>query len=253
MPRTIHTLMGEPMNEYAAAFEWRMTNDEIEVYKIAVLYEKEYRRIFLAAEDAGDRRNLVKRNILPQKTDPRKCSLFRYCWKLRRETRGLLEPSEYKQYITANLTIIKISPRVHVIEPTIICGDKAWIRYKIWKRRFEAKMDEAACVAPAPSVNTTSPKIIQEIDRTKKFLYERCEGEPSFDKLKGFIDSGMFKFWVATGKVSQFYVVMSPWVAKAGDVDKLAQQCSFSGPLMREKCTQEVKDYFGHEYSHEHR
>lgn len=243
--------METPVNEYAAIFEYNMTNDEIEAFKLAVLYEKEYRRIFLAAEDAADRRNFVKKNSLPRSKDPRKCGLFKQCWKMRRETRGLLQGDEYKLFITGNLTLAKVSPKMTIIEPTVICGDNAWIRYKIWKRKYDQKMAEVACTAPPPSVSTTNPKIIHAIDKTKKFLFERCDGQPTFDKIKAFIDSGIFKFWVMTGKVSQFYVVLSPFVSKACNMEELATQCNFSPALMREKCTQEVKDYFNHEYTHE--
>jgi len=231
--------------EYDAIFQWHMKPLEIEAYKLAVCYEKEYRRLFGETADG----QAVRRNSLPKRTDPRKSNLFRHCWKMRRETRGLIDSTEYRNYIIGNLTILKLQ-NAHV-EPNGICGDKAWIRYKVWKRKYDAKMAEVAATAPPPSVSTTSPKIIGQIDKTKKFLFERCDGEPTFDKMKNFIDTGIFKFWVATGKVSHYYVVISPFVARACDVDKLAEQCAFSAALMREKITEEVKGYFDYEYKHE--
>lgn len=234
-----------PVNEYDAIFQWNMSADEVEAYKLAVCYQKEFKKLFGETADGAT----IRRNSLPQRSDPRKSSLFRHCWRLRRETRGLLDSTEYRNYIIGNLTILKIQNAY--LAPNGLCGDKAWIRYKVWKRKFDQKMAEIACVAPPPSVSSTSPKIIQQIDRTKKFLFEKYEGAPTFDKLKATIDSGMFKLWAVTGKVSEFYIVLSPWVAKACDVAALAKQCSFSEALVREKCTDEVEGYFRHEYNHE--
>lgn len=234
-----------PLVEYDAIFQWNMSNDEVEAYKLAVCYEKEFRKIFGEEIDG----QTLRRNVLPMRTDPRKSNLFRHCWKMRRETRGLMESSEYKNYIVGNLMILKIQKAR--VSPNVICGDKAWVRYKVWKRKFDAKMADTSAAAPAPSVSSTDPKIIQQIDRTKKFLFERCDGQPDFDKIKGFIDSGFFKFWVATGKVSQFYIALSPYVGKAIGPEKLAEQCGFSIDVVREKITEEVKRYFSHEYRHE--
>lgn len=233
------------MHEYDTIFQWKMTSTEAEVLNLAVCYEREYRKLFTEIADGQD----IRRNSLPKKSDPRKSNLFRHCWKMRRETRGLLESHEYKLYILGNLTILKLQ-KAHV-EPNGICGDKAWIRYKVWKRHYDQKVSDIAATAPPPSISTTNPKIIYQIDKTKKFLFERCEGQPTFEKIKSFVDNGIFKLWVATGKVSQFYVVLSSFMAKACNVDKFSEQCSFSFKLLCEKCTPEIKEYFCHEYKHE--
>lgn len=231
--------------EFDAVFQWNMTPAEVDVYKLAVAYEQEFRKVF--GSDADGQSYL--RNRIPMRGDPRKSNLFRQCWRLRRETRGLLEPHEYRNYIKANLTIIKLH-NGHV-EPNCICGDKAWIRYKVWKRLYDQKMSDAGAVAPPPSVSSTSPKIIAEIDKTKKFLFERCEGEVSFDKIKNFVDSGIFKFWVASGKVSPYYAVLSPFLARTGNLDQIFTGCSTSQAVILGKITDEIRNYFNHEYKHE--
>lgn len=237
------------MDEFNAVFEWNMTNDEISVYKIALLYQEQYVKIF------GDKIDgqAIRINTLPKKTDPRKSSLFRYCWKLRRETRGLLEGHEFKHYLLGNLTLLRItSDRTgSPITPMSVTGDKGWIRYKIWKRKYDEKLAEVSATQPPPSVSGTSPKIIHEIDRNKKFLFEKCDGVPTAAKIKEFVDSGIFKFWVMTGKVSHYYCVLSPYMAVATDITEFADKCNFSANLIREKCTPEVQNYFKHEYTHE--
>src|SRR5574343_970582 len=169
---------------------------------------------------------------------------------MRRETRRLLEFSEYKNYIHANLLIIKINNGF--IDPNCICGDKAWIRYKVWKRRYDQKMAELNATTPPPSTNTTNPKIIAEIDRTKKFIFEHCEGEPTFDKLNLFVQNNIFIFWVASGIVFPYYVTLSPFIAKTGKMEDLCTAISSSIATIKEKTTQEVINYFKHEFSHEY-
>lgn len=228
-----------------AVFQWNMKPLEAEVFSLAVTYEQLFRKIFGAQADG----QAVRRNSVPKRSDPRKSNLFKHCWKLRRETRGLVESHEYKNYILANLTIIKLH-NGHV-QPNCICGDRAWVRYKVWKRLYDEKMAEAGCAAPPPSVSTTNPKLIGEIDRTKKFLFEKCEGEPTYDKIRQFIENGIFKLWVATGKVSPYYLVLSPYVKKTGAIDSLFSICPSSQGVINDKITPEVRNYFNHEYQHE--
>lgn len=233
------------MNEYTAIFDWDMTSEEAEVYKIAVLYEKTFKKVYGDEADGATRR----KNSLPMRGDPRKSSLFRNCWRMRRETKGLLEPSEYQTYVTGNVTVMKVMNGR--ITPSVICGDKAWLRYKIWKRKMDAKKDEVAAEhEPSAAVN---PKLIQQIDRTKKFLFEKCGGDPSIEKMKVFVESGMFKFWVASGKVSTIYVVLSPYVSRLCDLDGLAKDCSFSRAVFEELCVGPIRRYFSEEFSHEFR
>lgn len=231
-----------------AILEWNMTQDEAMVYKIACIYDREFRRIFPIRTDQM-RGSSFSRNTISRRGDPRRSYLFRHCWKLRRETRGLLEPHQWRQYIVANLTIIKLNDGS--VEPNSICGDKAWCRWKLFERWFNEKEAEKACVAPPPSVSTTDPKIVKEIDTTKKFLFERCEGEVTEEKIKDFIDNGIMRFWVMTGKVSRYYIMLSPLMDKFCNVEEFAEQCSFDPSLFREKISDEVREYFKHEYQHE--
>ena len=235
-----------------AIFEWSMTNAEAETYQLACIYDAEFRRIFKGIKNFGGE---VRRNTLPKRSEPRKSWLFKYCLKLRRETRGLLETHQYRQYVIANLSILKINYLKHEnisIEPNAICGDKAWLRWKLFERWRSEKETDVSSVPPIPSVSSTNVKIIKEIDRTKKFLYERCEGEPTCEKIANFVESGFLKLWIMTEKVSKFYMVLSPFVKESCDIEEFSESCSFDPILFRQKITDEVKEYFKHEYSHEY-
>ena len=52
-----------------------------------------------------------------------------------------------------------------------------------------------------------------------------------------------------SGKVTTYYVVMSPYVAD--HIKELAEDCTFDPSVYLGKVTPEVKAYFNHEFSHE--
>lgn len=236
--------MEDPL-KLEAILNWNMTPAEGEAFQLTIYYEQVFRELFGTEIDG----QTYRRNSLPKKGDPRKSVLFRHCWKMRRETRGLLELHEYKNYIHANLFIIKINNGQ--VLPNCVCGDKAWIRYKVWKRKYDQKMADVSATTPLPSVSTTNPKIIAEIDRTKKFLFERCDGEVTLEKIGNFIKKGLFKLWIASGKVSAYYVALSPFVANSCDISQLFSVCMSSLSVVQEKLTPEVRNYFRHEYHFE--
>ncbi len=223
-----------------------MTLDEGEVFHIALTYEQEYKKLF-ASQSEGQS---FRRNSLPRRGDPRKSNLFRQCWKLRRETRGLIEQRDYRHYIHANMFIIN-HYKGHV-EPNCMTGDKAWLRYKVWKRRYDIKLAETSAQAPPPSVSTTDPKLIADLDRTKKFLYERCDGKtPTLGDIERFKTSGILKFWIATSKISPYYLLLSPYIQKTCELTELFATCSSSAAVYRSKITTQVKDYFAYEFDYE--
>jgi len=224
-----------------------MTDDEAATYKIACIYEREFLKIFSKSREELDGQT-IRRNTLPKQRDPRKSNLFRYCWKLRRETRGLLESDQFQPYIVANLTIIKMN-KGHV-EPNCMCGYKAWARWKLHERWVREKASENAAEAPRPS-GASDQKVCMAIDQTKKFLYEKCDGDPTPEKINNFLENGFLKLWVATGKISPYYCVMSPLLQDK--VGYLSEVCSFDPVLVRERITAGVKTYFKEEFEHEYK
>lgn len=241
---SLNILMEKDMR-YDAIFEWSMTEPEVEAYKLAVLYEREFLKTFSGTQDLDGQGFRI--NTIPKRGDPRKSEIFRQCWRLRRETRGLLTTEQYEHYVKANLAILKINKAY--VAPNVICGDKAWIRWKVWERWYRQKCGDKSATAPAPSVSTTDPKIIRDIDRTKKFLFEKCEGEPTSEKIKTFLENGFFKIWIASGKLSIYYVMMSPYTQTY--IKELSQVCCFDPLVYSSKITSEVKNYFQAEFAHE--
>lgn len=226
------------MTRMQAIFEWNMTPDEAKAFRAACIWEELCKRIF------PDQR-LAK---LPDKGDPRKCNLFKHCWKLIRETRGLLDESSLKDYISANLHVLKTyNARV---EPNGICGDKAWVRYQVWKRLMEKKATHVEADTP-PRPLVVNPKITKELDCTKRFLFEKFDGEPTFDKTKEAVDGPKMKYWVSSGKVSHYYLLLSPWIKKMDALEKLAKGVGFDVTVYQANLNADLQEFFNREFKHE--
>lgn len=221
----------------------KMSSEEAETFKLALIYENEFSKIFKNIDG-----QTYRRNFLPRKKDPRDSYLFRQCWKLRRETRDLLEPSEYKNYIQSNLFIIKTNEG-H-IQPNCINGDKSWIRYKVWKRIYDKKLAEKNSKLEKKEVKLDHKKLA-EIDKTKKFLFEKCKGTPKYEQILDFIQSGSFNLWIATEKISPFYLSLSIFIDKAGMKNKLFSFSKVSEGFIKEKTTKDIIDYFEKEFDFE--
>jgi hypothetical protein len=227
------------MTRLDAIFEWNMTVQEAEAYKLCLIWEEQIKKLFPNGRFAR----------IPDKGDPRKCNLFKHCWKLHRLTRGLLKEDEYKLYVVANLHILKHHNAR--IEPNSLCGDKAWVRWRVWKRMYDKKALEVRGEEVPPSLSV-SPKIVIELDRTKLFLFEKSEGAPTKEKTKAFLERSM-KIWVSMGKVSYYYIVLSPWINELAKIEDLEQKYLFDASLYREKADEGVKAFFKKEFEYEFR
>lgn len=225
------------MSNYDAIFEWKMTEQEGETYKLAITWEEQTKKVCPECK-------LAK---LPKRSDPRKSNLFRQCWKLLRETRGLLKPNEYKMYIIANIQIIVANNGR--LEPNALCGEKAWIRWKVWKRLYDRKVLVKQGEAAPPKL-VIDPKVIKDLDCTKKFLFEKCDGEPTLSKIKTFFDKGKMSIW-AGGKISYFYLVLSPWVASFMNPQELGKNLGFDPKVYEQKVSDDVRKLFQIEYDYE--
>ena len=233
--------MAEKLTKLDAIFQWNMTVPEAETYKIALTWESELDK---HAPEHMKSPEWHRRNHISKHGDPRKSFLFKQCWKLRRETKGLLKEEEIRLYISANLTILKAHNAY--MEINTMCGEQAWFRWKIWKRLYDKKM---AQINNNPPPLPADSKLIRELARTKRFIFERCDGEPTKDKIHTFIQEGFFKVWILQTKISMYYVILSPFVKDF--LDKLSKDCIFDVTLFQEKLNQEIIDYFNFEFQHE--
>lgn len=81
--------------------------------------------------------NLINKK---SKKDPRKTVLFRYCYKLQRETIGILDEQDYKDYVFCQLKGLKnyIEKTGNLIQvtPNILNFDKGYKRWKYFKYKL---------------------------------------------------------------------------------------------------------------------
>lgn len=181
----------------------------------------------------------------PKKGDPRECMLFQYCYKAIRETQGLIPDNEYKLYIKAQLDVLKaidIGGRHPSIEPNCLAGDKAWVRWKIWKRQYD-KIAKGSSKEDVGLDVTPLADIIKELDTTKAFLVGRFEGIPKEEQvMMGHRD---MERWIALGKVSVYYASLSPWVKK------YCKTLLTDLELYAKSITPGVIDHFNKQFAHE--
>lgn len=229
------------LSKLDAIFEWNMSTPEAETYKLALMWEVEIRKY---APTHLQTPEWKRRNSLPFRGDPRKSILFKHCWKLRRLTKGLLKENELRLYIVANLTILRNYNAY--MEVNTLCGDKAWIRWKVWKKLYDRKTAELNSSPPPP---VAEDRLMRELLRTKRFFYEKCEGLPSIELVQKFIDAGSIRLWILQGKLSIYYVMLSPFFKQHAET--LGKECNFDPVLFKEKITNDIIDYFNYEFADE--
>jgi hypothetical protein len=182
---------------------YKMTPDEANAYKLCVVWSD------LCMEILPEYGHF---NI-PRKGDPRKSHLFRYCWKLLRETKNLIKDEDYSDYIRAQLEVmknIKIKDSSPRIDPMILVGEKAWRRWMLWKRRFD-RMEKARSLGSMEDIQVPTYVVVQSLEKTCEFLKQRFGKHPSPEQVQEAKSNKDLQQWVALGQVSPYYVLLSPF------------------------------------------
>ena len=219
------------MLEEEKILTFNMTYKEAKAYRLALLWISLCKK-FLPNDAA------VSMATLP-KGDPRKGYLFKQCWKLIRETDGLLEEQDYKYYFAAQIKMLKNvhkkTGHAHVSHNCFV-GEKAWVRWKIWKKKF----DEIAAETNIPVFAADNDALIKELDRTKVFLQKTAVSEINVNDLKR---------WINSGNISLLYIGLSPRVKKL--TTDLAVVFNYDPNLLDRKMTPRVQDHFQEIFSEE--
>jgi hypothetical protein len=226
------------MKELELIIKYKMTEMEAKAYKIALIWQEECRR------------ELPKEQFVRLKanSDPRKSTLFKYCYKLAQEMKGILKDNEIPLYVRAQLQILKAikEGEVHaLIEPHCLVGEKAWKRWKIWRYKYKRKL-ERILDSEEVEISANSSKIISEIKATRNFLEKR--GLFDMENLKRHREN--VKTWISNGEISCFYVVLSPWMKQIfGNLDSLEFDKVYYRSSINPKTESVFKELFIHEYS----
>jgi len=219
------------MLEEEKIITFKMCPKEAKAFRLALLWISLTKKFL--PQDAS-----VSTATLP-KGDPRKGYLFKQCWKLIRETTGLLEEQDYKYYFAAQLKMLKNVQKknghAHVSHNCFV-GPKAWVRWKIWKKKF----DEVAAETNIPASFHNDDASIKELDRTKVFFQKNAVSEFNIDDIKD---------WINSGSISLIYVGLSPKVKKIAT--DLSAEFNFDPSLLDRKLTPKVQDHFQDIFSEE--
>lgn len=218
------------MNDLELILKYKMNDMEAKAYKLCLLYEE------LCLKEFPNERHIK----LSKKTDPRKTTIFKYCYKLLRETKGLFNEKDYYLYILAQFQVLKLVKEgdIHaLIEPQILVGDKAWKRWKIWKKIYEKKMNSLN-TAEELGIVTSESKIKIQLNNTHKFLKKNnCLTLEEIKNRSSDIDR-----WISNGQISPYYVILSPLFSKIKmDLDKSLYSPSIT-PGIEEFFKKEFKD-----------
>ena len=218
-------------------FEYQMTELQAKAYKLALQWLVLSRKNFP---------NYRHSKGLPKKGDPRKCNLFRHCYKAIRETNGLIPDGEYKLFIKAQLDVLKaidMGGRHPAIEPNCLVGDKAWVRWKLWKRKYDQITKRGQTKEEVGLDAVPFSEIVKELESTKKFLTSRFDGEPREESIS--MACKDLERWISIGKISGFYAALSPWV------QKYCKNLTIDVDLYAKSATAEVISYFKNHFAYE--
>lgn len=225
------------MRELEPIIKYKMDPVEAKAYKIALIWQDECRR-----EISGE--PYAKLN---NKSDPRKSLLFKYCFKMAKETSGILSDQNIQLYIRSQIQVLKsiTDGRVHaMIEPHCLVGDKAWRRWKLWKSRHDRKMARPLSSSEV-DVKPTEGKMKAEIASTMDFMSRNgCTDEEEFTRRIGEVQK-----WINSGEVSCFWVVLSPWITRAFEhPSKLDFDYFYYRSAITPKVEEFFRECFGHEF-----
>lgn len=231
------------MSELEPILKYNMDPIEAKAFKLGLLWEE-----LCAKEFPGERHAKLKKNSDPRK----KSNLFNHCYKLARETKGIIPDEDYKLYIRAQLQILKMQRdgQVHaLIDPQILVGDKAWNRWQLWKRHYDRKMREVKAAEDMKLVEQEQ-RIVATLATTHRFL--ESQKVNSYEAVKAKLDDLSMIRWLTNGKITPYYAIMSPWVQKWLDGRTIEDVFKFDLSLHRPAVTPSLQAKFKQEFSGEY-
>lgn len=234
MPNNIHE------NEVIFNYDIDKNPDELKAYRLAILWQE------IGKKEFPD--HAITR--IKKYGDPRKSTLFKYCYKLVIETRGLIADEDYPLYIRAQFQIFKklSNFKQHaLIDPQILVGDKAFRRWQYWKNRYDFKFNNHHQDIPQNSTNIL--KIHTELEKTKLFLLTFFGRNWTKDDLCNLTQNKILAQWLNNGKVSPFYFLLSPFINKI--YRNIDESLGFNFGIYRESIDTKIQEEFTRIFSDE--
>lgn len=227
----------EPNNLLDSIIQYEMDDMEAKAMRIVVMWLDRSRKLFPDYLHAK-----------MGKGDPRKSLIFKICYKLVRETNGLIPDEEYSLYVRAQLDVLRhinSNRGTPLIDPNCLVGEKAWRRWKLWKKRYDALRN----TPKTQSIKVNSQSILKAIsglEATKEFLVKSW-GEITENKYReAYLNNNLLR-WFNMGKISPYYLAISSRIKavfKPEDYQRLHFDPAVYLPCIDETVQQKFKELF---------
>ena len=214
--------------------KYSMDDTEAKAFKIGLMWQEECSKHLPKEQHERFR---------PGK-DPRKTSLFKHCYKIAKELKGLVPDSDLQLYVRAQIQVLKSirEGEIHaLITPHCLVGERAWKRWKVWKRIYDS------CLSKNPTADEIGIMIKESMVRGDLIR------TLSFIQSKGLVDEEKYKSskqdlarWASTGEISPFYIVLSP---RARSI--FGEDMPVDAALYRPSITPALEAMFKEKFSHE--
>lgn len=216
-----------------AILDFEMNELEAQAYKLTLLWVELSHKIF-----PNYKHGKLKAG------NPMKSAIFRQCHKLAREKQGILEEKDYKLYITAQLDILRkinLNNAHPMIDVGCLTSPQAWKRWKLWKKKYD---QSTQTVSEAGSdFKIANPKVIEILHRTKEFLFQQASGQPTLEIMEKWIAAKDFQRWINLGKISPYYLVLSPFAQKLCKIEEF-EKINFDPLHYKNSLTSDVEFLF---------
>jgi len=216
-----------------------MDSMESAAYKLSIIWVEKSRKFFPDYEHGR-----IK------KGDPRKSLMFKVCYKLVRETQGILKEEDYPLYVRAQLDILRninMGSEHPLIDPNCLVGEKAWKRWKLWKKKYDCVVEQKGFNI---KITISSQKIVEALEKTKEFIFKTLGAEPSIERYKeAIINKNLFR-WINFGKISPYYLVMSPYIKQLVSEEDL-KKINFDLEVYKPCATNEILALFKEKFKYE--
>lgn len=200
---------------FSIPIQFEMTDEETQAYQLAMLWTRKAVEFFPGVR-------LGPGNALRTTGDPRKSALFKAMIRMIRRTRGMVEITDLKHYMVAQLYICKHNNDEGdcYVTPAMCVGDAAWKRWKLYEKWLKQARERRAGNA-SPGVDQVSMEIVNsDLDVSLTFLKKYTE-EVTSQFLTERFESGDIAKWLKFGFIRPYFVAVSPTLQKLGAQVKL--------------------------------
>lgn len=222
------------MNELEPIIKYKMDEMEAKAFKIGLIWQDECQKNL-----PGEKYERFSKG-----KDPRKTNLFKHCYKVAKETFGIIPDNELQLYVRAQIQVLKSikEGKIHaLISPHCLAGDKAWSRWKLWKRIYNKTLGKSL-TSEELGIKIKESVVKRELNRTFNFL----KSNDILDELNFASKKIDILRWISTGEISPFYVVLSPRVKVM-----FPEELPVDITLYRPSITPESEDLFREKFKHE--